>query len=151
MSIEVRTVQAKDVTDVFAKRVSFLASQLRGAPVTVTREWLRNLMEFPKTWMLIGEVEGEIAGMLTLSAFPRAFGWTVWIEGVVTEENVRNRGMGRALMKKAIAISKAVPFKETLDEDSRTQRYSDRYERSLSAFLLQYSPGRDRLRTLCRV
>ncbi len=121
MPIKVRTVQPNDVTDVFADRVSLLASQLRGTPVVVTREWLRNLVEFPKTWMVIAEFEGEIAGMLTLSAFPRASGWNVWIEGVVTAESMRGRGIGRALVQAAIAIAKAEGF-ETINLSSRPHR-----------------------------
>jgi ribosomal protein S18 acetylase RimI-like enzyme len=121
MSVEVRSVHLDEVTDAFAERVSFLAAQLRGTPIPLTTEWLWELVAFPKTWFLIAEVGGEIVGMLTLSAFPRVFGWTAWIEGVVTDEAVRGRGIGRALMEKAISIANSEGF-ATINLSSRPER-----------------------------
>ena len=121
LSVEVRIVHSDEVTDAFAERVSFLAAQLRGTPVRLTSEWLRELVAFPKTWFLIAVVESEIVGMLTLSAFPRVFGWTAWIEGVVTDEAVRGNGIGRALVEKAISIAKSEGF-ATINLSSRPHR-----------------------------
>ncbi len=119
--IHTRIVQAEDITEAFAAHISSLVSQLRGSPVVVTRDWLLQMVAFPKTWLLIAEVEGEAAGMLTLHAFPRASGWTAWIEGVVTEETMRGRGIGRALLEKAIAIARSEGF-QTINLSSRPER-----------------------------
>lgn len=121
MPYDVRIVYSDEVTDGLAERVSLLAAQLRGTPITLTTDWLRELVAFPKTWFLIAVVGGEIVGMLTLSAFPRVFGWTAWIEGVVTEEAVRGRGIGRALMEKAISIARSEGF-ATINLSSRPER-----------------------------
>ncbi len=121
MLINVREIKPEEITAAFAERVSHLASQLRGGAIVVTREWLLELTAFPKTWLLIAQVEDEIAGMLTLSAFPRASGWTPWIEGVIAEEAMRGRGIGRALMERAIAICRAEGF-ETINLSSRPER-----------------------------
>ena len=121
MSIVARQVSTEEITEGFAGRVSLLASQLRGAPVIITQEWLLELVTFPKTWLLIVEMRGEVAGMLTLSAFPRVSGWTPWIEGVVTDAALRGRGIGRALMEKAIAICQSEGF-ETINLSSRPER-----------------------------
>lgn len=119
--IDIRVVQAEEITEAFANRISSLVSQLRGTPVVVTQDWLLQLVAFPKTWLLIAEVEGEVAVMLTLHAFPRTSGWTAWIEGVVTDETMRGRGIGRALLEKAIAIAKSEGF-QTINLSSRPER-----------------------------
>ena len=119
--IDVREVQAEEITEAFAIRISSLVSQLRGAPAIVTRDWLLQMAAFPKTWLLIAEVEREVAGMLTLHAFPRSSGWTAWIEGVVTDGTMRGRGIGRALLEKAIAIARAEGF-QTINLSSRPER-----------------------------
>jgi ribosomal protein S18 acetylase RimI-like enzyme len=121
VSVEVRIVHPDEVTDAFAERVSFLAVQLGATPIPMTTDWLRELVAFPKTWLLVAEVEGKIVGMLTLSAFPRVFGWTAWIEGVVTDEAVRGGGIGRALMEKAVSIAELEGF-ETINLSSRPER-----------------------------
>ena len=119
--MDTRIVQVEEITEEFALRISSLVSQLRGTPVVVTKEWLLNMTAFPKTWLLIAEVDGEVAGMLTLHAFPRASGWTAWIEGVVTDERMRNKGICRALLEKAIAISNLEGF-VTINLSSRPER-----------------------------
>ncbi len=121
MSIIVRQIKPEEITSAFAERVSSLASQLRAEPIVVTREWLLELTAFPKTWFLVAQVEDEVVGMLTLSAFPRVSGWTPWIEGVVTDQAMRGRGIGRALMEQAVAICRAEGL-ETVNLSSRPER-----------------------------
>jgi ribosomal protein S18 acetylase RimI-like enzyme len=125
MQIHVHVVQTDEADDNFAHQVSRLASQLRGEPSVVTAAWLRELLAFPKTWMIVtileAETEAEIVGMLTLHAFPRVRGWTAWIEGVVVEETMRGRGIGRMLLRQAIAVAEEQGY-ETINLSSRPSR-----------------------------
>ena len=119
--IVIRVAEAQDINAAFAAQITRLASQLRGQTVQVSEDWLREIIAFPKTWMLLAQAEEEIVGMLTLHAFPRTGGWTPWIEGVVVEENRRGQGIGRALLQKAVAIAEEQGF-EIINLSSRPHR-----------------------------
>jgi GNAT superfamily N-acetyltransferase len=107
-----RVLLPEEATIETAGHLSRLSTQLRGGePITVTQEWLAALLAFPMMWLVVAETrELGLAGMLTLSAFPRVSGWTPWIESVVVDEGMRGQGIGRALVEKAVDIACAAGF-----------------------------------------
>lgn len=67
---------------------------------------LKRIISNENSHLLVADVEGVIAGMLSLVLVDIPTGRKAWIEDVVTDEAFRGRGIGRALVERAIEIAK---------------------------------------------
>ncbi len=65
------------------------------------RESLARMVAAPLCHLFVAEVEGAVAGMLTLALYDTLEGRRAWIEDVVVDECVRGAGLGRRLLDKA--------------------------------------------------
>lgn len=83
-----------------------LLEELGGAGV-LSRERFEQMMQAPDCHLLVAESEGQPVGMLTLALYPTLTALRGWIEDVVVDSKARKRGVGRALLRKAVEIARA--------------------------------------------
>ncbi len=79
-----------------------LMAQLSGANEP-TLEQLTRMVESPMCHLFVAEREGRKTGMLTLALYDTLGARRAWIEDVVVSEEARGQGVGRELVKRAIA------------------------------------------------
>ena len=94
---ELRVVQ-----DVYVNAVNHLLKQLSSTPHAFTRESLEDIVGSDNSHLFMAEVDGKVAGMLTLSHYQAPTGLKMWIEDVVVDEAMRGRSIGRLLVQRAI-------------------------------------------------
>ena len=100
---ELRVVQ-----DVYVDAVNHLLKQLSSTPRALTRESLEDIVGSGNSHLFMAEVDGEVAGMLTLSHYQAPTGLKMWIEDVVVDEAMRGRSIGRLLVNSAIEYAKTL-------------------------------------------
>ncbi len=125
--------------------INYLLSSLSPNAPAITNDVLRELIEEPATRLLLatinapsvkerssgggvvsgggtaGEDEEKIVGMLTLALFRIPSGVRAWIEDVVVDTEARGRGIGAALVRRAIEIAQESGAR-TVDLTSRPSR-----------------------------
>ncbi len=125
--------------------INYLLSSLSPNAPAITNDVLRELIEEPATRLLLatinapsvkerssgggvvsgggtaGEDEEKIVGMLTLAVFRIPSGVRAWIEDVVVDTEARGRGIGAALVRRAIEIAQESGAR-TVDLTSRPSR-----------------------------
>lgn len=85
-----------------------LTPQLSESAPIPTAERLQRIVASPSTHLLAAiDEKGHIAGVLTLVIFDIPTYCKAWIEDVITDSEYRGRGIGRALVERAIEIAKA--------------------------------------------
>ncbi|HUX94776.1 MAG TPA: GNAT family N-acetyltransferase [Bacteroidales bacterium] len=97
----------------YSKRVSKavykLLPQLDPDIEAMTKKRLKSLIRSENSHLFIAEtVEGEIAGMLTAVVYFIPTGTKFWIEDVVVDETFRGKGIGKALMIRAMEFAKII-------------------------------------------
>jgi ribosomal protein S18 acetylase RimI-like enzyme len=102
-----------------------LVAQLGDDYQELTDEDIRQIIASGTTHLLIAKdtTSQEIVGMTTLVSYRIPFKMKGWIEDIVVDDAHRRRGIGEALMRKAIVVAKEVGVK-TLDLTSRPERES---------------------------
>jgi len=108
-----------ELVEAFAR----LAPQLtRSAPVPGP-DGLAEIVASPATRLLVARdgPGGPIVGTLTLVVFRIPTGVRAWIEDVVTDEAARGRGVGAALVARAVELAAAAGAR-TVDLTSRPER-----------------------------
>lgn len=83
-----------------------LLEELGGAG-SLDRALFEQMMQRTDCHLLLAECEGEPLGMLTLALYPTLTALRGWVEDVVVDSKARKRGVGRALLRKAIEIAQA--------------------------------------------
>ncbi|MBR1962976.1 MAG: GNAT family N-acetyltransferase [Alistipes sp.] len=94
-----------DATPQLIEALARLLPQLSSSATMPSEEHLKNLLSNSNIHLVAAECEGVIAGMLTLAIVDIPTGRKAWIEDVVTDDSFRGRGVGRALVEKAIAAA----------------------------------------------
>lgn len=85
-------------------QIDALLHKLDAAAPAVCQERLERLLEEDTFSLLVAEdTDGVIAGMLTLTACHTLTKSKYWIEDVVVDPDFRGQGIGRELVKAAIA------------------------------------------------
>jgi len=98
-----------------------LLPQLK-AGTTITEAWLRTLLEDGCIRLYVVRDEaGHIAGSCTLALQRLPTGLKAWLEDVVVDARQRGRGLGRALVRHAIAEARRLGA-EKLDLTSSPER-----------------------------
>ena len=94
----------EDFSEEVRDRLDTLLHSLEAKAPKVKSERLKALLGKDDFKLFVAESEnGEIAGMLTLTCCSTLSRSKYWIEDVVVDERFRGQGLGRALVKAALA------------------------------------------------
>jgi ribosomal protein S18 acetylase RimI-like enzyme len=85
-----------------------LLPQLSASPQRLTEQDLRAVIQSDTTRLLMAEEDNRYIGSLTLVVFRIPSGTRARIEDLVVQETARGRGVGRALVQKALEMAKAL-------------------------------------------
>ena len=97
---------AASVDDDLVAAFSRLIPQLSRSAAVPTRDLIREIVEAQASTVLIARDlrdNGRIVGMLTLVVCRIPTGVRAWIEDVVVDETMRERGVGEALSREAVS------------------------------------------------
>jgi len=104
MTVSVSVCEA--VTPEIVEAIGRLLPQLsRSAPAPTAAE-LEEIVTSPTSHLLVARVDEQIVGSLTLIVFRIPTGVRAWIEDVVVDEPARGQGVGEALNREALRISR---------------------------------------------
>ena len=101
MGVEI--VECTAVTPEVVAAFGRLIPQLSRSNPPPSSEALAEIASSAATVLLIGRLNGEIVGSLTLALFRIPTGLRAWIEDVVVDESARGMGIGEALSRAALA------------------------------------------------
>jgi ribosomal protein S18 acetylase RimI-like enzyme len=85
-----------------------LLPQLSASPQRLTEQDLHTVIQSDTTRLLMAEEDDRYIGSLTLVVFRIPSGTRARIEDLVVQETARGRGVGRALVQKALEMAKAL-------------------------------------------
>ncbi|MDC0547470.1 GNAT family N-acetyltransferase [Opitutales bacterium] len=117
--IEISEIQQAD--EAVLTSVNRLLPQLSKSAKLIDIKQLNRLTESECTRLYFAKEGTEVLGMLSLVVFPIPTGIKSWIEDVVVDERARGKGVGKALMKKALAEAENLGTK-SIDLTSRPSR-----------------------------
>jgi ribosomal protein S18 acetylase RimI-like enzyme len=99
-----------EATQELCEALQRLIPQLGVHKVPPTREELKALVESESSTLLVArepDESGPIAGILCLAVYRVPTGLRSIIEDVIVDETMRRRGIGEALMRRAIELARA--------------------------------------------
>lgn len=105
----IRIEQATSISDELAAGVVRLARELEPAAPVVTRARLEEIVRSDACRLLVAFVAEDEApcGMLLLARYPTPTAERFWIEDVAVLADARGRGVGEALLRRALGIARA--------------------------------------------
>ena len=107
-------IEATHYTEPLRAQLQRLLEQLTTAPIALSEERLRAVIDDPSSHLYLLE-EGDAAiGMLTLGVYYSPTGSKAWIEDVVVDASHRGRGYGRQLVAHAIAEAKRLGVEQLM-------------------------------------
>ncbi|MBR5829103.1 MAG: GNAT family N-acetyltransferase, partial [Bacteroidaceae bacterium] len=89
--------ELKSADVAYVEPINRLLAQLSSSPRTFTVKALEAIVQSGNSHLLLAEVDGVVAGMLTLCDYLAPTGRKMWIEDVVVDEAMRGRSIGRLL------------------------------------------------------
>ncbi len=95
--------ELREADERFVPAIASLLRQLSSSHHAFTIENLRAIVCAPSSHLYVAEVDGVIAGMLTLCEYIVPTGRKMWIEDVVVDEAMRGRALGRRLVEHAVS------------------------------------------------
>ena len=98
MEIKQLTTATQDVLS----RINSLLSVLTENLPLLTYDNLVEIIDSDNTTVFVAEENGEIAGMLTFVTYRIPSGQKAWIEDVVVDKSKQGKGVGKALVERAI-------------------------------------------------
>jgi ribosomal protein S18 acetylase RimI-like enzyme len=120
---DVRIEQLDDVDRELVDAVGRLLPQLSSSASSLSGEDLQRIVDAEATVVLVARIDGRTVGWLTLVVFTIPTGVRAWIEDVVVDEDVRGRGIGKALTLRALELA-ATSGARTVDLTSRPSRHA---------------------------
>ncbi len=104
----IRIYEATDSSDALFDAFARLLPQLSDRLPLPCRETVARVVASPNTRQLLAVMgDGEVAGMLSIAFYDVPSGRKAWIEDVVVDAAVRGCGVGRALVREALAIARS--------------------------------------------
>ena len=91
-----------------------LLEQLTSAPIALSEERLRAVIDDPSSHLYLLEEGDAVVGMLTLGVYFSPTGSKAWIEDVVVDTSHRGRGYGRQLVAHAIEEAKRLGVEQLM-------------------------------------
>lgn len=117
--IEIFEIQVAD--EAILTSVNRLLPQLSKSARPINGEQLKKLVESECTRLFFAKEGTDVLGMLSLVVFPIPTGVKAWIEDVVVDQKARGKGVGKALMNKALVEAGNLGTK-SIDLTSRPSR-----------------------------
>jgi ribosomal protein S18 acetylase RimI-like enzyme len=102
------TTEIKSYADAVLDALNDLLPQLSASPRRLTEDELIEIIQSDTTRLLMAEEDNRYIGSLTLVVFRIPSGTRARIEDLVVQETARGRGVGRALVQKALEMAKAL-------------------------------------------
>ena len=98
MKVKRLTTASQDVLNV----INSLLPVLSGDVALLTYDKLVEMINSDNTAIFVAEEDGEIVGMMTFVTYRIPSGLKAWIEDVVVDNSKQGKGIGRALIEKAM-------------------------------------------------
>lgn len=108
MNGNVSVYELKEAATALVEPINRLLRQLSSSPHQFTLDSLEAIVQSANSHLFIAEVDGVVAGMLTLCDYLAPTGRKMWIEDVVVDEAARGRSIGRLLVNTAIEYAKSI-------------------------------------------
>lgn len=108
MDNKVVVYEIKEACESYVEPINRLLGQLSSSPHPFTAETLDAIVQSANSHLFVAEVEGTVAGMLTLCDYLAPTGRKMWIEDVVVDEAMRGRSIGRLLVDSAIGYARTI-------------------------------------------
>ena len=108
MDGNVSVYELKEAATALVEPINRLLRQLSSSPHPFTVDSLEAIVQSANSHLFIAEVDGVVAGMLTLCDYLAPTGRKMWIEDVVVDEAARGRSIGRLLVNTAIEYAKSI-------------------------------------------
>jgi GNAT superfamily N-acetyltransferase len=126
--ITIRKATDKDIPRLLElyQQLAFDSDSYKKAPAADCRRVLKEIEKYPNASLLVAEADGKVAGttfMAILPGFAHRTAPFCVVEYVVVDENVRSKGVGKALMNYCKERAKAAGcYKVILTSDKRRDR-----------------------------
>ena len=117
VQVEVLEKVTAEVVEAFGR----LLPQLSRSARRLGQADIDEIVSYQANTVLVARSAGAIAGMMTLVMFPLPTGLRAWIEDVVVDESARGQGVGEAMTREALRISREAGAR-TVDLTSRPAR-----------------------------
>lgn len=108
MSENISIYELLEIDDKYVEAVNRLLGQLSSTPRRFSMASLEAIVNSENSHLLLAVVDGEVAGMLTLSYYLAPTGMKMWIEDVVVDEAMRGRSLGRRLVERAVEYARTL-------------------------------------------
>lgn len=108
MSENISIYELLETDDKYVEAVNRLLGQLSSTPRRFSMASLEAIVNSENSHLLLAEVDGKVAGMLTLSHYLVPTGLKMWIEDVVVDEAMRGRSLGRKLVERAVEYARTL-------------------------------------------
>ena len=108
MSENISIYELLETDDKYVEVVNRLLGQLSSTPRRFSMASLEAIVNSENSHLLLAEVDGKVAGMLTLSHYLAPTGLKMWIEDVVVDEAMRGRSLGRRLVERAVEYARTL-------------------------------------------
>lgn len=108
MSENISIYELLEADDKYVEAVNRLLGQLSSTPRRFSMASLEAIVNSENSHLLLAEVDGKVAGMLTLSHYLAPTGMKMWIEDVVVDEAIRGRSLGRRLVERAVEYARTL-------------------------------------------
>ena len=108
MSENISIYELLETDDKYVEAVNRLLGQLSSTPRRFSMASLEAIVNSENSHLLLAEVDGKVAGMLTLSHYLAPTGLKMWIEDVVVDEAMRGRSLGRRLVERAVEYARTL-------------------------------------------
>lgn len=139
------TYRLENIDEKCAEQVNFLLNMLDPGLPVIDAERLKRLVENDDLYLFVTEVDGHLAGMLTLTFCETLSRRKYWIEDVIVDSSFRGKGFGRELVRKAVDFARKKEGLPTIYLTSNPSRISAR-SLYMSEGFEEYETGVFRLR-----
>ena len=120
------TYRLENIDKTAAEQVEILLQMLDSKLPSIDAERLASLIKDEDLYLFVTEVDGRLAGMLTLTFCETLSRRKYWIEDVIVDDAFRGRGFGRALVRAAVDFAQKKEGLPTIYLTSNPSRVSAR-------------------------
>ena len=120
------TYRLKNIDKKAAEQVEILLKMLDSKLPDIDAERLTRLVKDEDLYLFVTEVDGSLAGMLTLTFCETLSRRKYWIEDVIVDSSFRGMGLGRALVRTAVEFARKKEGLPTIYLTSNPSRISAR-------------------------